>query len=105
MYNLVFCKMPLHFWFCISLEKYVSLSDRQGHQRYIFQLYLFILQLLSLELCTQVKLATAMYNKTSNQEIVDTFSFCLSPQINFFKETLAAISILSLQRQQAFLFH
>lgn len=39
------------------------------------QLYLFILQLLSLELCTQVKLAAAKYYKRSPQETANVFCF------------------------------
>lgn len=39
MYNLVSYNMPLHFLFYISLGKYVSLSDLQGHQRYMYFSY------------------------------------------------------------------
>lgn len=103
MYNLVFCNMPLHFLFCISLGKYVSLSDLQGHQRYAFQLYLFILQLLLLELCTSYISCCKMLQKFSPGE---SGCFCFlrfSPNKNF-QETLASIYIFSLHNRYRPLF-
>lgn len=56
----------------------------------ILQLYLLILQILSLELCTQVKLAAIKYHESSAQERVDAFIlFC--PHNKIVQSTLAAV--------------